>query len=76
MIEEEERYPMIFNVEGARNRFGGYNLPMIQWDETGPNYIMMPVHPGGTSQAPNSHSERGVSPVRGNESPVLPFGDD
>ena len=28
-----------------RDRFSGYQLPMIQLDSTGPQYVQMPPHP-------------------------------
>ena len=26
-------------------RFGGYQLPLVQWDATGPAYAILPPHP-------------------------------
>lgn len=31
--------------EAAQYRFEGYQLPMIQLDETGPSYVQIGVHP-------------------------------
>lgn len=32
-------------MENSAYRFSGYNLPMIQLDETGPSYVVVGVHP-------------------------------
>lgn len=32
-------------IEALKYRFSGYNLPLIQLDETGPAYVTLNVHP-------------------------------
>jgi hypothetical protein len=32
-------------IEALKYRFSGYQLPLIQLDETGPAYVQIGVHP-------------------------------
>ena len=43
--EEKERRAVLY-------RFSGYQLPMIQLDETGPAYVILPPHPYFTHPQP------------------------
>ena len=65
-------------AEIAAYTYSGYNLPMIQLDETGPSYVILPPHPSLYNQ-PEELNAQAVSYGAGSnmrwagEPPILPL---
>jgi len=81
----EDTYTDILNVDLSRYRFGGYSLPMVQLDETGPSYIALLPHPEYRRSGPYWQAAsaltygtdfENMSLADENVFPVLPFGED